>query len=197
MKGWLCPLCVKYKETFNHIWTCDRNVENIKTIFELSIEKLFDLIKEFKKDVLCDQMDDIRNFYFFKISNITTNHLNYIDIIKGIVPKILVEAVDRYIKNSQITRSIISNFLHILFTNIYENIWKKRIEIANYFELQLGISKKMKKDKKYYKNDNNYSTEDYENKKETNIANNREIENLVRIRVVKHILFAEKISFNF
>ena len=172
-------------------------MKNIKTIFELSIGKLIDLIKEFKKDVPCDQMDDVRNLYFLKISNITANHLNYIDLIKGIVPKKLIEVVDNYIKNYQISCSIISNFLHILFTNIYENIWKKRIEIANYFELQLEISKKMKKDKKYYKSENKYNTEDYEINKETNIANNREIDNLVRIKVVRYILFAKKIGFDF
>ena len=71
-----------------------------------------------------------------------------IDLIKGIIPKVLSDSINNFIKNRMHTKEIITNFINELQKEILEEIWKPRCEIMLVNEQFAGIDRKQKYKKK-------------------------------------------------
>jgi hypothetical protein len=88
-KDWNCPMCKNNKETFNHVFTCVNSKDKVAHIIinsqKLLIKLLYDRANIKRDRSSFNNMEDI-----WKIQH-NNDHLTFIDIIKGIVPLILVE----------------------------------------------------------------------------------------------------------
>src|SRR5205814_8199540 len=80
------------------------------------------------------------------------NNLNFIDVIKGVVPQFLVLKINSFVHNINITRQILSIFYNNIYLDINNEIWKPRCERMVVDEFHAGIDRK----KKHKKCDSNY-----------------------------------------
>ncbi|PKB93701.1 hypothetical protein RhiirA5_440561 [Rhizophagus irregularis] len=69
-KDWKCPVCERKKETFGHVWHCYSNPK----IIDLFINESFGKVK------------------------VNNNKLTFVDIIKGLFPKLLADFLRQEIK---------------------------------------------------------------------------------------------------
>lgn len=81
-------------------------------------------------------------------NNQSNASLTAIDLIKGIIPKVLSDSINNFINNRMHTKEIITNFINELQKEILEEIWKPRCEIMLVNEQFAGIDRKQKYKKK-------------------------------------------------
>lgn len=144
---WLCPMCQQQKETFNHVWLCPDHKDILLDIIEYNIHQLIVLIKdnvELRNYPVFQDFDD----QFLWSLEYLDNQFTFIDIIKGIIPLFFFNKINNFVNNNDITSSICSIFVHRVYKNIMEKIWKPRCEIVNRRESHLGITSKIKKQRK-------------------------------------------------
>ena len=146
-EDWNCPLCDNHQETFKHIWICEDTCLPLKILRNRHMMKLINLIRYASGSDRAIDFRQIRRLPFLQKLYYSDFHFTFIDILKGIVPLILVEKINDIISDLRITRRIISLFLHELFVDFHNNIWKPRCEIAIQLEKLAGIDNKKKKQK--------------------------------------------------
>ncbi|CAB4384211.1 unnamed protein product [Rhizophagus irregularis] len=118
---WKCPFCEQYDETFDHLWTCNNKINEIKEIIN-EIKQFIKntsnmlLINEEKIPTVTESAVDLINCWDITFSN---SKITFIDLIKGIIPCELTKFVKEYfnIKNTRLT------FLKELRDFIFEKIW--------------------------------------------------------------------------
>ena len=148
-KDRLCPYCNTEKETFNHIWTCQDRITEIEELINetklILIEKVNGHIEQEQDKIQIQDLNIGRNlwdsFYSF-------NDLTFIDLIKGIIPKWLSNLVAGKIKNKVRTENIFIEFRDSMINKGINKFWNKRCEILNNIDKDLGIDKKLKKEKR-------------------------------------------------
>ncbi|RIA82452.1 hypothetical protein C1645_835330 [Glomus cerebriforme] len=84
--------------------------------------------------------------------SLTEAEFNFIDLIKGLIPKILLGKINNIIKDGKNTREIIYKFREILYLDTYEKIWGPRCEKLKEWKKINHITKKVEKN---YLNDQN------------------------------------------
>ncbi|PKK56618.1 hypothetical protein RhiirC2_799642 [Rhizophagus irregularis] len=153
---WKCPFCEQYDETFDHLWTCNSRINEIKEIIN-EIKQFIKntsnmlLINEEKIPTVTESAVDFINCWDITFSN---SKITFIDLIKGIIPCELTKFVEEYfnIKNTRLT------FLKELRDFIFEKIWAfwiNRCVIQKEKEKNAGINKKLLKNN-FNQNRNDY-----------------------------------------
>src|SRR6266542_975532 len=141
-EDWKCPCCLLHDETFAHIWSCYENIPKIRMLFNNNLRILQDIIafscKDLKKTNTFD-IDRIKQFDFFSNFLYSDSQFFFINLIKGIVPEQFSDYIFSIFNNVPITRSVISLFLHNVFLDYYDNIWKPHCDVAKRQEQLDGI----------------------------------------------------------
>ena len=148
--NWNCPLCKNQPESFEHIWICTQNAQKVKEILYKAKMKLIKNIqkknnKNNNNNKFSPKKLEHDQLWFNNQSNAS---LTAIDLIKGIIPKVLSDSINNFIKNRMHTKEIITNFINELQKEILEEIWKPRCEIMLVNEQFAGIDRKQKYKKK-------------------------------------------------
>ena len=73
-----------------------------------------------------------------------SNNINFVDVIKGVVPRSLVCNINSFVKNINITRQILSIFYNNIYLDINNEIWKPRCERMMVDEFHANIDRKKK-----------------------------------------------------
>ena len=129
-----------------------------------------------------------RNWPFFRKLYYSDFNFTFIDILKGIVPLILVEKINNIISDLRIVRRIVSLFLHELFIDFHNNIWKPRCEIAIQLEKLADIDNKKKK----LKNRKNFIRS---NIPITSISNSLNCNSLLDERIINNLTLGLDLGF--
>jgi ribonuclease HI len=144
--NWLCPCCLNLKEDFNHIWMCSQHKDIFVYLAQIFKTELKNLIVD-TTSISCDpdtfDLDD--DYIWTPIFD--TEHLTFIDLVKGIVPHVLFDKIFDIVKNKKITQDIIDVFLHRLQEMIKQCIWNPRCDQIIEKEKLFGINSKSKKKK--------------------------------------------------
>jgi hypothetical protein len=176
-----CAYCSQENETFSHVWSCSKRIEEINDLMFLHNEILLFEINEYLKeknisidyDILSD-LDDV----IWCMDNIETK-FNFIDIIKGFIPMSMTDKIFEITRSRENTRLIIYKYRQKFVSNV-NFFWKKRCDLTKELDKKLGIVKKLLKEHK--------GVEIYNvNRVESNIP---KYEGLVGIR--NHIYFGDK-----
>jgi hypothetical protein len=142
-RDWNCPMCKNHKETFNHVFTCVNSKDKLSHIIVNSQKLLIKLLydhAQIKRDR--SWFNNMENIWKIHPSDA---HLTFIDIVKGIVPLNLVEKINSWTKNKEMTGLIISIFMDYVYINVCKYIWFPRNEQQLLDETNAGIGKKEKK----------------------------------------------------
>ena len=151
-KKWKCVQCNRKKETFIHVWKCNKNKKILRTIQKIVLKYLIRLINEISDNSIEIRIEDFEQLSIFKIIDDNQN-LSFIDVIKGIFPLELTDLIKTNIGNQ--TKKIIEigkKFLEFVFDILHKKIWKPRCEKMKKKEKEKKITKKMKKMRSYDKN---------------------------------------------
>ena len=139
--GWNCPSCKDTRETFNHIWVCRCHRALIDTIIFNRKKELISLVHKYGFSSRITTRDLTHSTLW---SCDHTNNLNFIDVIKGVVPQFLVLKINSFVHNINITRQILSIFYNNIYLDINNEIWKPRCERMVVDEFHAGIDRKKK-----------------------------------------------------
>ena len=187
-EDWNCPLCNNYQETFKHVWVCEDNRLPLKSLRDRHITKLINLICYASGNDHVIDFRQIRKLPFFRKLYYSDFNFTFIDILKGIVPLILVEKINNIISDLRIVRRIVSLFLHELFIDFHNNIWKPRCEIAIQLEKLADIDNKKKK----LKNRKNFIRS---NIPITSISNSLNCNSLLDERIINNLTLGLDLGF--
>ncbi|RIA79715.1 hypothetical protein C1645_840075, partial [Glomus cerebriforme] len=120
--NWKCPSCHLYDETFNHVWQCSYHSRKLHNIV---INTKHWIINEVKAQFNADaSFVDLAHDSLW--TNFDTPHLNFIDLIKGIIPKFFVIFLKKFTSSSVKINSFIFSLYHFIYTSIMEDIWIPR-----------------------------------------------------------------------
>jgi ribonuclease HI len=147
--NWYCPSCNNGSlETFSHIWACPSHTVELQNIYfnnhKLLVSLVNDHLKSRNNPLFSRSLDGLS--FWSLIDN--SNSLTFIDLIKGIVPTSLTQIVNSHVNNIDKTRLILSIFFNNIYLDIMFHIWKPRCDDMLRKEQHLGLSKKLKKQKK-------------------------------------------------
>ncbi|PKK61999.1 hypothetical protein RhiirC2_791012 [Rhizophagus irregularis] len=106
--AWKCPFCEQYDETFDHLWTCNNRVNEMKDIISKVKQFIKDtsnmlLINENKMPTVTESAVNLINCWDIAYSN---SEITFIDLIKGIIPCTLTKFAEETAFND---RNIISS----------------------------------------------------------------------------------------
>ncbi len=163
-ENWLCQFCGKEEEHFDHIWTCQENLEILTQIREHVIFKLIEEIH--KENELFTEENDILHISSIWNIEYSNDRLTFIDIIKGLIPLNLYRTINKHLNKSK-TEKVLYNFRNLIYDEIMKNIWRPRCSYIKEIEKEYGITKKKKLDHKNQKNyDNIFRKVDDKNREE-------------------------------
>ncbi|RIA79315.1 hypothetical protein C1645_840982 [Glomus cerebriforme] len=148
-KNWKYPLCHLHDETFTHVWQCSYNSRKLHNIIIITKHWIISKIKEFfDADVT---FIDLAHDSLW--TNFDTHSLNFIDIIKGIIPKFF-NFLKKFTSSSVIINNFIFSLYHFIYSSIMEDIWIPRCNTLLLLEQSNNISSRTKKTRS--QNDNSY-----------------------------------------
>ncbi|CAB4376334.1 unnamed protein product [Rhizophagus irregularis] len=152
-KDWKCPVCERKKETFGHVWHCYSNHKRMRNIIYYSIICLIEKIKEYDIYTFDEAkiIDLFINESFGKVK-VNNNKLTFVDIIKGLFPKLLADFLRQEIKMTKVHLFETGvKFLNFVFDSTHK-IWIDRCDLQKDKEKSLGVTKENKKHYSYDKN---------------------------------------------
>jgi ribonuclease HI len=166
-ENWKCPICGIFDEHFDHIWVCSGNISIIQEIRE-------DSVTEFSLYLMENNIDErniekIMLIWGSYIIDVHQTELTFINIIKGVVPLKLFEAINEVIAKQQ-TIKILIDIRHFLYNRIMQEVWIPRVNYLREIEKEFNITKNIKKQEKGKKN----YLDPYHKKDEREIENNLE-----------------------
>ena len=140
---WTCQRCHQLREeTFNHVWCCPSNTDLMTSIISDSKQFLITTASAITPSLETAILND-PDQTIWTISEIDTpGSLNFIDLIKGIVPVHLFDLIHSKTKSNKKTLSIINSFFHYLHKRIWGEIWLPRVETMQAAMEVQGISSK-------------------------------------------------------
>ncbi|RIA79941.1 hypothetical protein C1645_839603 [Glomus cerebriforme] len=148
--NWFCPLCSNnilnnnnsQKETFSHIFHCPYNSRKFFILINNNKKFLLQLLLQYDKSFsLSFSSLNSLSFLWSLSSNYT---LNFIDLVKGIVPKVLFDFIFSFVKNNSITLDILFQFYNNIYKEFMEFVWIPRCEIQLVLERSHNIHRKQK-----------------------------------------------------
>ncbi|GBC34051.2 hypothetical protein GLOIN_2v1846731 [Rhizophagus irregularis DAOM 181602=DAOM 197198] len=161
-KDWKCPVCERKKETFGHVWRCYSNRKRMRNIIYYSIICLIEKIKEY--DIYTFDETKIIDLFInesFGEVKVNNNKLTFVDIIKGLFPKLLADFLRQEIKMTKVHIFETGvKFLDFVFDSTHK-IWVDRCDLQKDKEISLGVTKE---DKKHYSYDKNIVKKDINHK---------------------------------
>ncbi|CAB5374662.1 unnamed protein product [Rhizophagus irregularis] len=161
-KDWKCPVCERKKETFGHVWRCYSNRKRMRNIIYYSIICLIEKIKEY--DIYTFDEAKIIDLFInesFGEVKVNNNKLTFVDIIKGLFPKLLADFLRQEIKMTKVHIFETGvKFLDFVFDSTHK-IWVDRCDLQKDKEISLGVTKE---DKKHYSYDKNIVKKDINHK---------------------------------
>ena len=137
-----CPRCNLDDESFNHIFTCSTITTKLQTIIHNSKRFLTSLIQEHIDSQF--HINHLEDQYLWH-NNVHDTNLTFIDLIKGVVPRSLINKIQLVTNNQAIIQMLLSLFFDYIYAQFSDTIWKERCEIQLNIEKRLGIDKKEKK----------------------------------------------------
>jgi len=147
-KNWFCPMCENEREYFAHVWSCPRQLSNTNYVINLAkcdlIASLLFVSPSLKKQKIIDI------FSSMKIWNPSFDllEISFIDLIKGFVPRDLVDIILELGLSYKDTKDVIINFMNNLQNIIKEHVWIPRCNKQLHKEESIGITSRIKKKKK-------------------------------------------------
>ncbi len=191
-EDWKCPCCLLHDETFAHIWSCYENIPKIRTLFNDNLRILQDIVASSCKDLKMTNTFDInriKQFDFFSNFLYSDSQFTFIDLIKGIVPEQFSDYIFSIFNNVPITHSVISLFLHNVFLDYYENIWKPRCDLAKRQEQLAGIT--IKDIKKHNRDNINIG-----NSRVPRLSSSLDIDSILKDRILNHVRFGNSLGLD-
>jgi hypothetical protein len=116
-----CVYCNQENETFNHIWSCSKRLEEINDLMFLHNEILLfevnEYLKEKKKALIAnDILLNISDVIWSK--DIIETKFNFIDIIKGFTPLSLTDKIFEITHNRESVKTIIYKYRQKFVSNV-------------------------------------------------------------------------------
>jgi ribonuclease HI len=143
-KDRLCPMCEEEKESFNHIWICNKRRDDMQTLISglqgwllQEINKLLDPTYH----IILEQIKDIDDIWNLDVSE---DQFTFIDLIKGFFPYNL----SNFFKHLLTTKSKIEQLSYNFRNEILDKsiiFWKERCNKLKEIDQNLGIDKNVKK----------------------------------------------------
>ena len=187
--GWNCPMCGNAEESFNHVWTCPQNISIVQLIASNALDNLLTRIYKYSKDGAVVKNNLGLAWLLLNVSS-NNNRFTFIDIIKGIVPLLLFDKINLYLQNASITRRLISLYLHEIYIQILDLVWKSRCEVAIRQELHVGITRKHKNLHSRIVNNNSTRTTSVTSQSTSIFSSN------LTDRIVRHIELGTELGFS-
>ncbi|GET54035.1 hypothetical protein GLOIN_2v1846731 [Rhizophagus irregularis DAOM 181602=DAOM 197198] len=129
-KDWKCPVCERKKETFGYVWRCYSNRKRMRNIIYYSIICLIEKIKEY--DIYTFNETKIIDLFInesFGEVKVDNNKLTFVDIIKGLFPKLLADFLRQEIKMTKVHIFETGvKFLDFVFDSTHK-IWVDRCDL--------------------------------------------------------------------
>ena len=147
--GWNCPSCKNHIETFTHVWNCHNHRPSIDTIIFNRKKHLVQLVNQYGFSSIMTR--DLSHDTLWSCD--PSNNINFVDVIKGVVPRSLVCNINSFVNNINITRQILSIFYNNIYLDINNEIWK-----PDEFHANIDRKKKHKKcDSQFIRSSSNSS----------------------------------------
>ncbi|CAB5180893.1 unnamed protein product [Rhizophagus irregularis] len=153
-----CQFCKNCNETLHHLWTCSQ----LTVIYKELFDSLYDILSVWiKKFCTLDNVDDIldQEKSIFIQSLQMSNDFNISHLAKGLISMKFVGFLREKFKLDQNSRDIIfEQFYRIVIFKFSFYIWIKRNSLVLDLERHIGITNKMKKNKRKYTGNHNLVT---------------------------------------
>jgi hypothetical protein len=144
-----CPLCDQEDETFNHVFLCEEQEDNLEFLIELVISSLLDIINKDSPEnerweiITRQEIEDLDSIWS---NSYDASNLTFIDIIKGFIPLELTDLILTKVKKKTYVENIINEIQIILLNSFWKGIWLPRCKKLEEIDKTLNIDKKVKKE---------------------------------------------------
>jgi hypothetical protein len=144
--SWLCPMCDSFSESFIHIWTCSSVSSIISDIIDSAqsflISQITSELPLANTKSLCSSLS-LTLPYLWSLSNYNS-HFNFIDLIKGIIPRDCYNLVFSILHSSSSTSSVLTAWIHFIQSQVNSLIWLPRCDAQISLEKANNISRRSK-----------------------------------------------------
>jgi ribonuclease HI len=142
--SWYCLDCNVHRESFNHVWLCPSR-RSLLDSFIISLKTF--LVDQVVTSAASPALANSFNLQVDSIWDLSfdSSSLTFLDLIKGVVPLALASELQRVIKDSSVTRQLLSVFMDQIYSFALDAVWKPRCVLVLAKEASLGISRRDKK----------------------------------------------------
>ena len=160
---WKCCICnAGYEETWDHIWLCHRQRDEIEQCIDLLIDKITELSTPHLSMNRSDFIDNLRRLTIWTFPMtypyFVRHHrsFNLLDLIRGLIPHALINTVRNGLNCQARVNDIVIESVDYFLVQLYIQIWKPHYEITIEKQEQMGITRKVKRNRR--RGNNNYLT---------------------------------------